>query len=364
MIAGTQNGFDPVAPIASLFSVAGLVLPAWIFADAKSWTAVVAGWGDFGGPAFLGDPVEASCAMLAAAPSMAFPRFGQPGAALEFLRLLGVASRRTGRRSLVPGPMGLWRAPAASFSARPACPRHGRADPIDMSRLAARLAYVWESSQSHAVPEDFGAMVAASVVSEDVAGRGFYDPAFSVALEWMDRAATNPQAAFLSLYADTQKASVSRDPFADFFDGATFASLAAARPVRRRLATAKPPSIAALAKTAGKAETALSSSSEVLAAGALATEAIIRAVPTSVAPKPMVDVRMPRLSDPDFDPRIVAGVDLAGLSLHAHEITSEIRSAAVDDSSGDRVRTYLTLITVDPVVLDSGGLFDFLRGKG
>lgn len=171
-----------------LVGVPGLACPAVLLRRDGCWTAAVAVVAAGGrasmfaafqaGPSSLHAP---SCWMLA------FEGFSEPGAALEFLRLVQMAGRAMpGLPSGAIQPIGPWSSPRGAHPVAPPCPDARRRDPGGMSRLAVRLAFVLDSAASGPLPaRDVDDAAARAVIRPDAAVPGYYDRLFPNLPSWV-----------------------------------------------------------------------------------------------------------------------------------------------------------------------------------
>jgi hypothetical protein len=90
---------DP-APLAALFSVKGVVLPAWVWNDGQAWAVGLGAVLHAGSLSVFGGQGAGSRVLDNEIPWISISPFGQAGACLEFLRILSGLVR--------PGSVG-WR---------------------------------------------------------------------------------------------------------------------------------------------------------------------------------------------------------------------------------------------------------------
>ena len=343
-----------------MMSVPALSLPAWVWPDGRSWCVGVAAVPVQGGRLrFTGRDAR----RYAARPeriglTLAFPFFGQPGACLEFLRLVTIMLHREATAGKGLLPVGLWRAPEPGFRVQPACPRHGRADPGDMARLAVRLMFEIESVKGDPVFAKLHEVVSAAVVGEDRAGPGFYDGMFKDVLPWLSLAFRSPTEAVSSLSSRRADPPPARHAPAILTPAA--GDLAAFSTPMPAPAPAPAPAPVPLKREPGVNKVVVGGPSVDYRrpSGGLEANAPVH----ELAPAPPCFGLGPRiastsLADVNFDPGLVAGVHLAGLSVHLLEVGTVSTFVAPPQPSGPAdavlsVRAYRTIVSLDPEALD------------
>ncbi len=306
---------------AGLIKVRGLSCPAWVVCRSGVWFAGVAGRPIAGRNRFI-HPVSASPSVLLREDTTAFEfgGFAQPGAALEFLRLVSAEAQLPADSDPMFRTLLFWVPKLRIVSVRPSCRVPNRLDPIATARIATRIVVEAERENAGEFPgTEVLRLIGAASVGEDVARDGFYDGGSAVdVLAWLRRSSA------VSRDGDRPPGGGRLVPGIAGFT--PFGSAPSANGSIQRWPA--PP----LAPVGGERSTRVATSIE----------------------------------DRDFDPAIVLGIEVSGVSIAAQEFVGSKESlrklsAAVGEPVFYSVRDYYLVVSIDPEVLAPGGLLAFLR---
>jgi hypothetical protein len=387
---------------AFLFFASGFSCPIGVIETLEGWGVVFTGFkvGELWKFRSFGKP-SGDGRIINGAPSILFGYFAGPGALFEFVRIVGMAGKRSGADAKGIRPVGTGYLDDNVMRMTPNCVRYGRVDPVEMASLAEKAFFEVETKPGAFSGEAVRAVSRSVVVSEDPGSDDVYDPMFSTQIAWLRKAIGAPLEGFEDLV---------RPPYG----GSKLIKLTRAAPVLAGLLSGQPertPSRVArlavrvappsgsqpanqpqgkrVAAVQGKQPAQPNSPVEVSGIGPSvarkqslnASEARARSESGGISdakPKSGIARRRKikafgiespdncRLEDPRFSASIVARVNLAGVVVHARETGDVCILPATDDPLNVRCvsRVYNTLVTIDPDVIEESGLSEFWRKNG